>query len=255
MSWKKKLAIGLGSSVVVLAAAAGGIRGYMVWEQGQDLLPELQPVPAGPRAPRRDFLNLEVRETTLSEAEVVYRGAGATCANSSFRALMKSRREVVKKEMEVVKAAGGDADAVSGASLVNYRSKKERNPQVRLSCDDVPVTAFTDRPRAAGDGLYWLMVFDSDKHPLRHTSVSRRINDFAVADEEWRSAMDAFVARFGAPTNVREPPQQGDPFPPGSYFEANWTFADVSAQLVAFRVDNAVRFQERVEVPWPVTTE
>ncbi len=256
MSIAKRVGIGLGTVVVVLVAVAGGIRGYMVWQQGQDLLPEFQPVPDGPRAPTREFLGLQIGNIGLPEAEVYFRGLGATCNNSSFRALMGARRKDVIKKMEEVKASGGDPDTVSGASLVNYRSKKERNPQVRLSCDDVPVTAFADRERAPGEGLYWLMIFDSEKHPLRHTSVSRRINDFAVAGEEWRSAYDNMVKRFGAPSKVvREPPSSGDPFPEAAHYEVRWTFADLEAKLVAFRLGKFVRLEERVEVPWPIVVE
>jgi len=251
---KKALKI-VGAILGVLLVVAVGIRIYMKWQQGQDLLPAFKPVPEGARSPTRDFLGLTIRETTLPEAEVIYRGTGAECKGSSFRDLMGAKRESIKKEMAEVKASGGDPDAVSGASLANYRSKKERNPQVRLSCIDVPLSSFNDRERVPGEPLYWLIIFDSPDFPLRHVSVGRRITDLALAEEEWRLAVDAMTKKFGAPTKIREPAQTGVAFTPGTYFEAKWTFTDIEASVTAFRIGNYVRFQERVEVPWPVTAK
>lgn len=252
---KKKIAKAIGAVAALLVLAAVGVRGYMVWERSQDLLPTFTPVPDGPRAPTRSFLGLELRKTLLPEAETVFRGVGADCKNSSMRVLMEAKRRDVQKAMADAKEKGEDPDAVSGASLANYRSKKERNPQIRLQCENVPLTAFTDRERAPGEPLYWLIIFDSEKHPLRHTSVSRRIMDMAVAEEEWRSAVESMTKNFGAPTVLKGPSGSGDPFPAGAYYQADWKFADVEAQVVAFRINNFVRLQERVEVPWPVTAE
>lgn len=251
---KKKIAKALGAVVVLLVVAAFGVRGYMVWEQGQDLLPTFMPVPDGPRAPKNSFLGLEVRKTTLPEAETVYRGVGANCLNSSMRALMEAKRKTVQKAMADAKERGEDPDTVSGASLANYRSKKERNPQIRLACEHVPLNAFNDRERAPGEDLYWLIIFDSAEHPLRHTSVSRRLQDTAVAAEEWRSAVEAMTRRFGAPTKLKDLPGSGDPFPMGVPFTASWDFADIHAEVNAFLVGKEVRFTEKVEVPWPIST-
>jgi hypothetical protein len=254
---KRLLLLGAGGLLLALAAAAGGVRGFMVWQQRQDLLPELIDVPAGPRAPRREMLGLELGRTTLPEAEVVYRGVGVECVNTSFRALMEARRRQVKEKMEAAAARGDAPDGVTGASLVEYRSKKERNPQVRLSCEGVRPDAFGDRPRAPGAPLYWLLIFDSEKHPLRHTSISRRIADPAVAAEEWRSALDAMTRRFGAPTDRVGPVDDAGAsmFDQGAYYQVSWRFADLHAEVHAFRVGRDVRFTEKVEIPWPVRSD
>jgi hypothetical protein len=256
MSLKRKIALSFGATIVVLVAAAGGVRAYMVWKQGQDELPTFIDVPEGPRAPNHAFLGLEVGKSTVEEAEVLYRGLGVECGQSSFRALMESKRKQTIKAMEAAKAAGGDPDAVSGASLVNYRSKKERNPQVRLACEHVPLASFKDRERASGDDLYWLIIFDSPKHPLRHTSISRRLKDTAFAEEEWRDAVEAMTRKFGAPTTLRAPGDKpGIPFGPGTVYTASWKFADLEAEVKALRIGDDIRFSETVEVPWPVRTQ
>lgn len=244
---KKALVIAAGT-LALLGAAAGGVRLFMVWRQSQDLLPEFIDVPAGPRTPRREFLGLEVGKSSVGDAELVAQQAGATCENSSMRALMAAKREQTKKQMADAEARGDDPDGVTGASLANYHSKKERNPQVRLACDKVALASFTDRARVPGDPLYWLIIFDSPTHAVRHTSVSRRI-DLDLVGEEWQSAVDNMTKRFGAPTKLKPP--EGD-VAANAYYEAKWQFADLEAQVSAFRIGNKARFMERVEVPWPV---
>lgn len=248
MPKRKALAIAAGV-LALLGAAAGGVRAYMVWQQSRDVLPTFVDVPAGPRAPAeaRAFLGLTIGKSTLADAEALAREKGVTCENSSMRALMQAKREDTKKKMAEAEARGEDPDGVTGASLANYRSKKERNPQVRLACENVAASTFTDRARVAGDGLHWLVIFDSPAHALRHTSVSRRV-DPGVLGGEWRSAVEAMTARLGAPTTVK-----GDG--EGAYSEAKWEFADLKAEVTAFKVGAKARFTERVEVPWPVRVE
>lgn len=241
---KKALLIAAGV-LALLGAAAGGVRLFMVWRQSQDLLPEFVDVPAGPRAPTREFLGLKIASSTVADAELVAKQANVVCENSSFRALMAAKREDIKEKMAEAEAKGDDPDGITGASLVNHRSKKERNPQVRLACSKVPLTTFDDRPRVPGDALYWLIIFDSPAHALRHTSVSRRIEP-DLLDEEWRVAVDTMTRRFGAPSKLKEVE---------TIREAKWEFADLQAQVTAFKIGKSVRFTERVEVPWPVRVE
>ena len=250
---RRKILLALAVVVAVLGAAAGGVRGYLVWRNSQDELPALVDVPAGIRAPTREFLGLAIGRSTLAEAELAYRSAGVTCGNSSFRAIMAANREQTKKKMAEAEARGDDPDGVTGASLANYRSKKERNPQIRLACEGVPVSTFSDRERAAGEPLYWLIIFDNERHALRHTSITRRIADPAIAAEEWRSAIDNLTRRFGAPSRLKAP--EGSDVPKGAYYEAKWQFADLEAQVTAFRIGDSVRFTEKVEVPWPVRVD
>lgn len=256
MSLKRKIAVGTAAFIVLLAGAAVGVRSYMVWKQNQDELPAFNEVPAGPRAPTRDFLGLTVGRSTVEDAEVLYRGLGVECGESSMRALMAAGRAKIAREMEAARAAGRDPDAVSGASAVNYRSKKERNPQVRRACEHVPLSSFNDRDRWPGDELYWLIIFDSPKHPLRHTSISRRLTDVAAAEEEWRSAVELMTKKFGAPTTMRGIDENpGVPFGPGKLYKAVWRFADLQAEVKALRIGEDIRFTETVEVPWPVRTD
>ena len=244
----KKILVIAAGTLALLGAAAGGVRLYMVRQQAQDVLPAFVDVPAGSRAPRREFLGLEVGVSNVADAELVATQAGAVCENSSFRALMEAKRQDTKEKMAEAEARGDDPDGVTGASLANYRSKKERNPQVRLACDKVPVSAFTDRARVPGDPLYWLLIFDSPAHAMRHTSVSRRI-DMDLVNEEWQSAVDNMTKRFGAPSTLKAP--EAD-IAKGAYYEAKWEFADLHAQVSAFKIGDKARFTERVEVPWPV---
>jgi hypothetical protein len=245
----RKLAIGI---VVVLVFATVAVRGYMVWNRTRTVLPDYVEMPAGPRAPSTDFLGLAIGKDTLPAVEVAYRRQGVTCVNTSMRALMQAKRDETKQKMAEAEKRGEDPDGVTGASLANYVSKKERNPQVRLSCTKVDAGGFTDRKRSPGAGL-WLIIFDSEESPLRHTSFQRGLSDATVALAEWNAAVDSITTRFGAPTRL-EAPRADDPEPikGGAYFVAEWAFADLKIDVTLFRIGGRITLQERAEVPWPV---
>lgn len=243
-----KIAVGV---LALLGLAAGGVRVFMVRDRSRDVLPELVDVPAGRRAPAqaRTFLGLTIGKTTLAEARAKAAALGVQCNDSSVRALMQAKRDDTKRKMAEAEARGEDPDGVTGASLANHRSKKERNPQVRLSCEKVALTSFSadgDRARADGEPLYWLIIFDSPEHPLRHTSLSRRVDQSALA-AEMDSAVAAMSKRMGAPPTTSKPLTDA-----AAYAEAKWEYADLKAEVTAIRVGSKARVSERVEVPWPV---
>ena len=226
----------------------------MVWQRSRDVLPEMVDVPDGPRAPRREFLELSVGRSTLADAELLAKAKGVECLDTSMRAIMESKRAKVKEEMAAAEARGDDPDGVTGASLAKGRSKREQNPQVRLRCD-VPYGAFSDRPRVEGAPLYWLMIFDSARHALRHTSVQRKFTDKTLAVDEYRAGVEALTKVLGAPSSVKEPTTTADDiFPSGAMFQAEWKFADLRAEVVASNF-GSIRVMERMEVPWPVRVD
>ncbi|MCA9635182.1 MAG: SDR family oxidoreductase, partial [Myxococcales bacterium] len=130
---------------------------------------------------------------------------------TSIRAMMAAKREA-----EAKKRAEGGEDAVSSASWMKKKSKREENPQVRFACPTVKAEQVGDRLRPPSQGRL-LFVFDSDEHPLRHASYQRshRSHAAALADFEAMFALNttapfhliqlalpALKARRGAVVNV-----------------------------------------------------
>ena len=247
----KKILIAAVALVVVGVGGAYGFHLWMVWDRTRDVLPEFHEPGPGPRAPMHSFLGVDIGTSTVADVAALWGAKGADCKDSSIRALMESKRQDVHKKMADAKAKGEDPDGVTGASLANYHSKKERNPQVRLACKVAP-SAFSDRDRVEGDVLYWLIIFDSKDLPARHTSVQRAFTDAAPAANEYRSAVDAFTKVLGPPTSVKEtPPRDGVVLAPGAMLRSTWNFADLTAEVSAMHL-NSIRVMERMEVPWPV---
>ena len=177
---------------------------------------------------------------------------GAKCADTSIRAMMDKRRETEKARIADAKARG--EDAVTAASWVNKRSKREANPQLRFSCPKVASDQLQDRPRVPSSGRL-LYVFDGAEYPLRHTSYQRTTGDQALALKDFEDTVAHFTRLYGAPTKTFKnplptPDKDGKvEFPTAMNFETSWEFADLLARVNVLRYGDLVTIGERVEVP------
>ncbi len=254
----KRAAVIAVAVVAFLAAAAFGVRSYMVWDRRRDKLPAFTEIPPGQRAPKGQTIlfGLDVGRSTLTNVEAWEAARGLKCVNTSMRALMEEKRQEIKRQMKEAKANGDDPDGVTGASLADYHSRKEQNPQVRLSCEDVAGAALADRPRDDEKGRV-LIVLDSDKLPVRHISFAPKFTDPALALEKLKAATAAMTARFGPPTkSVNGAPDGDEPFPPLKIFKREWRFTDLRAEVSAMSFGKrGVEVKETLEVPWPVRSD
>jgi hypothetical protein len=232
-----------------------------VWEAPPDVLPEFKEPSAGPRAPDNAGLLVRVGETRLDEAKALTAGFGKACANRSVRVAMQAAREAKAREVEAAKAAGKGPDAVTGASILMWRSPRETNPQVRWSCEDIDMSAMKDRPRPSFSQARLLYVFDSDALPARLASLQRswpkdRTTE-AVAD--LRDTLAELTRKWGPPTASRGeiPPAPAKPdaqvtLPGMQNFLYEWKWADLQVKLNAVNLPKGLTISEDVEVPMPV---
>lgn len=243
----------IGASVAVLVVAGGGFAARRFWGGRGPLtvLPTFVEPGPGRRAPRSDLLGLVVGRTSLTETRAALAGRGLQCPDTSMRALMKEMREAKLRDVQERERLGKAPDAVTGASAMNRPSPKERNPQVRLSCEPVQAQRLADRPRASAPGR-WLIVFDSPDHPLRHTSFERTHHLVPEASADLRDSVAALTARFGPPTKSADPTRARD-LPWLSPAEWEWRFADLLVRVVGLNYGTrGVNVSETIEVPWPV---
>ncbi len=250
---KKRIAFVAGGLTVALVGAMGFYRYQQARAPLRDILPAFTEPAAGPRAPTSEAFGMTVGRSGLPEVNAFLRGEGLDCADTSMRALMQKAREDKRKEIAAAAARGDPPDAVSGASIVNRRSPKEANPQVRLSCE-----ANAAHANARGPGRL-LMVFDSPVHPVRHVSFERSFPAAATetALAEFIGAKRGMEARFGPPTKGRAG-TDGEPaeFVWLSPLEIEWTFADLRVRVTAVHYGaRGVVVGETVEVPWPVRAD
>ena len=207
---------------------------------------------AGPRAPVTTAFGATVGTTMFPEVEALTKKLGLTCGDTSIRALMDARRETEKAKLADAKARG--EDAVTAASWVNKRSKREANPQVRFSCPKVDSAQLADRPRPASSGRL-LYVFDDANFPLRHTSYQRTHKDHAAGLRDFEDTVAALTKTYGPPTKplARElpiPDKDGNVEVPSAYnFEVAWEYADLAVRANVLRYGTLVTVGERVEVP------
>lgn len=211
--------------------------------------PSFREPSAGPRAPTARAFGLDLGAATYADVQAHTKRLGLTCKDTSIRALMQEKREA-----ELAKAAERGEDAVSSASWVKKKSKREGNPQIRFSCPDTPAAVIGDRPRPPSTGRF-LLVLDSDDLPLRHASYQRTHDDHAAALADFEDAVAAFSATYGPPTGrVGELPRPDEGgkvhFPPAQAFEARWEYADLLIKVTALQFGRQrVTIGERVEVP------
>lgn len=213
-------------------------------------IPRFKEPPPGPRAPGSDAFGARVGASSLQVVQQLIQRMGIDCPDTSARALLGRARAARVAAAEDRKRRGLPPDAVSGASG-NRRSPMERNPQVRLSCEDLPASALTDRTRAPSIGRL-LFVFDSPEHPVRHISYQRTMTDAVVARAELEVAVAAYRRRFGAPRKQPKADVVGLPWL--SPMDYEWNYADLTVRVAALNFGGArgTMLTETVEVPLPI---
>jgi hypothetical protein len=165
---------------------------------------------------------------------------------------MDRRRDTEKAKVADAKARG--EDAVTAASWVNRRSKREANPQLRFSCPKIASDQLGDRPRAPASGRL-LYVFDDATYPLRHASYQRTHKDHAAALLDFQDTVAAMTRVYGPPgktpkTELPQPDTDGKlEFPNATNFEIAWDYADLAVRVNVLRYGDLVTVGERVEVP------
>lgn len=208
--------------------------------------------PSGPRAPTYAAFGVNVGFAKFDEVDKLVHSLGLDCGDTSIRAMMDRRREKELKRLDEAKARG--EDAVTAASWVNRRSKREANPQVRFSCPKIPADRLTDRARLPSTGRL-LYVFDAVDYPLRHASYQRTHQDQAAALADFEETLAALTKTYGPPTTS---PKQALPtrdqsgaveFPSAVNYEATWEYADLIVRTNVLRYGKLVTVGERVEVP------
>lgn len=206
----------------------------------------------GPRAPVTAAFEAELGSSMFPEVEALVARRGLKCADTSVRAMMDKRREVEKARIADAEARG--EDAVTAASWVNKRSKREANPQLRFSCPKVTSDQLVDRPRVPSSGRL-LYVFDDAIYPLRHTSYQRTHKEQAVALNDFEDTLAHFTRVYGPPTKtfkaeLPKPDKDGKvEFPAAMNFESAWEYADLVVRVNVLRYGDLVTIGERVEVP------
>jgi len=206
----------------------------------------------GPRAPRTAAFGATVGVSMFPEVEALVKQRGLDCADTSVRALMDRRREAERAKVADAKARG--EDAVTAASWVNRRSKREANPQLRFSCPKISSEQIGDRPRPPSSGRL-LYVFDDASYPLRHSSYQRTHRDHAAALRDFEDTAAALTAVYGPPsksprTELPRPDAGGKlEFPNATNYEIAWDFADLAVRVNVLRYGDLVTVGERVEVP------
>lgn len=232
-----------------------------VWEAPPDILPEFKDPPAGPRAPDNAGLLIRVGETRLDETKALTAGLGIACANKSVRVAMQAAREAKSREVDAAKAAGKGPDAVTGASILMWRSPRETNPQVRWSCEDIDMAAVKDRPRPSFSQSRLLYVFDSDALPARLASLQRSWprERTAEAVADLRDTLAELTKKWGPPTTSRGeiPPAPAKPgeavaLPGMQNFLYEWKWSDLQVKLNAVNLPKGLTISEDVEVPMPL---
>lgn len=256
----KKHLLRLGITLGLLAVGAFAIRQGMVWNKTRDVLPEFSAVPEGPRAPALQYLGVQVGTTTLAEVKQIASAVGYTCRDTSMRGLMRLGREQAQQKMAEAKERGDDPDAVSGASRAYYYSKKEQNPQVQWTCENVDLARLDPAFATPNTEQAVIFIFDSEDHPLRYVMTSRKFQSQSAT----RDAREASIARF-AKTLGPAPKQIGqlDDRPGEKLFPRflvvinEWTFADrrVSVTVMNRGPGSGIDLREVVEVPWPIAVE
>jgi hypothetical protein len=235
------------------AAAGGGLKGLFGRKDVAWKFDFKDPTP-GPRAPVTGAMLVELGLSRVADVTALTDRLGLKCGDTSIRGMMEERRKVERKRIEDAKARG--EDAVTAASWLNYKSKREANPQVRYSCPKTDSTALSDRVRPPSNGRI-LFVFDSAEHPLRHVSYQRTYmapaGDAALAD--YQDAVAYYTKVYGPPAKVpsRELPTPAADgtveIPPTVNFDAEWNYSDLTVKVGLLRYADLITVAERVEVP------
>ncbi len=255
----------LGGGLVVLVAIV--LVGGWLWSKRPRELPPLEtelpafvePSESLPRAPTSEGLGVAIGIIDVEQLDTHLSALGVACDDTGVRAIVEQLR--AKKAAEL--AAAADPDAVTGASILWHRSKKEKNPQVRLSCEVASIQAIDPSRESSPKGRA-LFVFDSPDHPLRHASFRRNHPSSgeaaprgrAAALRELEAAIAIYRARYGEPSSTRGalpgPSERLDRLAP---IAVEWRFADLLVEVTLHDFGKYVSVDERVEVPWPVESD
>lgn len=244
----------IGASASVLAL---GLLGGWAWSKRprelpplETVLPEFQaPDPELPRAPVREAFGLQLG-LSLDALQAELRSRDVECDDTGVRASIEKLREHKRKQLEQAE----DPDAVTGASILHKRSKKESNPQIRLACELASIAELEpNHPRVPGRALF---VFDSPEHPLRHASLRRTYQTSEAAMLDLRESVARFSAIHGEPTTLRGTiPRPGDAPDKPEPIRVQWRYADLLVEVSSNSFGKMISVDERVEVPWPVRVE
>ncbi len=217
----KKRAASVGLTVAallgLLVTAYGLYRSHR--RPQETVLPEFVDAPPGPSAPRAALqaFGALVGTSKFAEIESLAQKKGWTCRDTSIRALMAAKRAAMP-------------DAVSNASA-KKKSPKERNPQIRYSCEQTIAQTIQDRPRSASKGRL-LFIFDSPEHPLRHVSFRRSTSDHAAARLEALSAVQDLEGRLRKTASTQgSMPAKGQEFALAKPVHYRWRYANLAAQV------------------------
>ncbi len=257
----KKRWLALGGVVALLLVASGGVYYWRMAKAREAARTVVDELPAfiepgeGPRAPSTRFLGFDIGRMTLEQARAKIAQLRLDCRDTSVRALMRHAREVKIAQAE---ARGEDPDAVASASW-NRPSPRERNPQVRMSCDDVNLHTLDPRYPDGLEGRF-LLVFDSEALPLRHVSVRRSApeSEMRGALVDARMSATAMTEMLGEPAETRGAlasdfvePDGGEgayPLVSGAY----WRFADFEAEVSVTKIPGTITINEGIGVPTPI---
>ncbi|MCY1057812.1 hypothetical protein [Nannocystis sp. SCPEA4] len=232
-------------------APGGGFAGLFGPKEQEWRFEFKEPKP-GPRAPVTAAMHSEVGLHRVADVEALAARLDLGCSDTSIRATMEGRRKAERKRIEEARARG--EDAVTSASLLDRKSKREANPQVRYSCPKTRSEQLTDRPRPPSEGRL-LFVFDSAEHPLRHVSYQRTSKDPAPALADYQDAVAFYTGVYGPPSRTpsRElPAPDADgavEIPVATNFETEWAFSDLLVKVSLLRYASLITVGERVEVP------
>ncbi|MFV8750748.1 hypothetical protein ACNOYE_09375 [Nannocystaceae bacterium ST9] len=257
---RRRRVLGLGGALVVL-----GLLGGWLWSKRPRELPPLEtelpefvePSETLPRAPTSEGLGVMIGVIDIEQLDRHLSELGVACDDTGVRAIVQNLRDKKKAEL----AAADDPDAVSGASIVWRRSKKEKNPQVRLSCEVASIQAIdpTRGPSPEGRALF---VFDSPDHPLRHASLRRNHpgtgpTTRAAALRDLQAAIAVYRARFGEPSSTRGalPEFDEELLDRLTPIAVQWRYADLLVEVTLTDFGKMVSVDERIEVPWPVESD
>lgn len=213
---------------------------------------EFKDPPAGPRAPTYNAFNVQLGTSKYDDVSALVGKLGLDCGDTSIRAMMDRRRDKEQKRMDEAKQNG--EDAVTSASWMNRRSKREANPQVRFSCPKISAGQVGDRARLASNGRL-LYVFDSVDYPVRHASYQRTHQDHAAALKDFQDTVAALTKIYGPPTKpatgeLPTPDKDGKvEFPSAINYDVSWEWSDLLVRTNILRYGKLVTVGERVEVP------
>ena len=243
-------------ALALLLAFAGG-SGYATHRFRRMVdaqIPKFVPLPEGPRAPSASALGFPLGRMTFPAAEAWAKEKGVACRDKGMAALM---REGIAAQIAAQRAAGEWALTTRAYGFLNPHG---RNPQIRYSCEDLPSTVLTDRPRTPSTGRV-LFVFDAVGLPLRHVSFMRTHQALDQARADLQETVAAFTAQLGEPTQLPtlsaplagSPSQEFEVLRPTTF---QWRFADVVAEVTLLNTGTrGFNITEQVEVPWPVRSD